>query len=71
MDKVAIIQAIERVRRLMPRNIDVMLVCDAASVTLLPPVTLQPAPVTLHECAECRRRRAGQAARTRKSRKRQ
>jgi hypothetical protein len=34
MDKVAIIQAIERVRRLMPRNIDVMLVYGGRGIKI-------------------------------------
>jgi hypothetical protein len=64
---------IARVRRAMPRNSDVMAICDAAERVTLPPsrdtpaVTLPSKGVTLR-CPVCEARRAADVARTRRHR---
>ena len=75
MDSNDLRTAIGRIRRAMPRNADVMLICDAAEATLIkPPVTLQaPLPVTLHppvtlHCPACAERRRRNLERVRRHR---
>ncbi len=60
---------IARVRRVMPRNVDVMAICDALEAVTLrkpPDVTLRDS-ITLR-CPVCEARRAVEAARARRHR---
>ena len=62
---------IARVRRAMPRNADVMAICDALEVTLHKPEGhVTPEAVTLRKsgCPVCEARRAADAARARRHR---
>jgi hypothetical protein len=61
-----VIAAIGRVRRQMPRNSDVMLICDVATTAVIndPPVVATPAPsppLVVATCSECAKRRTAKA----------
>lgn len=57
---------IARVRRAMPRNMDVMAICEVAEKAGICPAVLPPS-----ECPECARRREANAQRVRKFREKQ
>jgi hypothetical protein len=56
MERIDLVQLVDRLRRAQPRNADVMALCDYAMVTLqTKPVTYQPEPVTYQAttCPRC------------------
>jgi hypothetical protein len=78
MDKIELIGLIARIRRNMPRNTDIMTVCEelerlviskpTVNVTSQAPVTL-PSPSQSQPCPVCAQRRAAQRLATTKWRK--
>lgn len=80
MMEVTLQKTIARLRRTMPRNADVMAVCDALEFAPPPAIVkdidisgvdLKPGPIVEmpRECPECKRRREQTRARVRKSRR--